>query len=67
MKNIEIIKGQKVFWKWKDKQSTYSEQCVLETNGKMIALADSEYSSISSWFNIDDIDLIIKDMSKESK
>ena len=61
---MKLIKGQIVFWKWKDKQSTYSEQFVIEQNGKMLALADTEYSGFPSWFNTDDIDLIVKDMSK---
>lgn len=62
---MKLIKGQKIFWRWKGRQSPYLEQVVMEQNGKMIALADNAYSSFASWFNEDDIDLFVKDMSKE--
>ena len=60
-----MIIGQEVFWRWKGDRTSYIEAVVLATNGKLIALGDSEYSSISDWLNTDEIELIVKDMSKE--
>ena len=64
---MKLIKGQKIFWRWKDSRTTYSEQVFIEQNGEMIALADSECSGFTSWFKWSVIDVVIKDMSKESK
>ena len=56
-----MIIGQKVFWRWKGDRTTYSEEVVLDTNGKLIALGDSEYSRIREWLNTDEIELIVKE------
>lgn len=59
-----LILGQVVFWRWHNSKSPFTEQTVLATNGNMIALGDSEYSRIGSWLHKNEIDLIVKDMSK---
>ena len=65
LKGEHLILGQKVFWRWKNSGKGYTEEVVIETNGDMIALGSSEYSNVTSWINLKDIDLIVKDMSKE--